>query len=215
MFIPAISSFQSTFTTNLPVNIPRHVIVPSFILSAPAYRTHSPHWLPFLPYFRTFCRKGILLCQYEISYNLFSQIFTRVYITGPQYMLLNLLLQSNAKFYPTQYLPFLSHTAHTLFSASIHSPSSFTLYSFGSIASEMLTTLLSPTFLSNAYSLFLTYQLSLFSSLLMQLPQLIRPLPPFFLGTYILTTSLLGCSFLFIVTIFLDFLFPEVPPHSI
>ena len=27
------------------------------------------------------------------------------------------------KFYPSQYLPFLSHTAHAFFSASIHSPS--------------------------------------------------------------------------------------------
>ena len=72
---------------------------------------------------------------------------------------------------------------------------------FGSTASEMLTTLLSPTFLSNASSLFLTYQLKLFSSLLTQLSQLIRPLPPFFLGTYILATSLLGSSFLFIVMI--------------
>ena len=31
MFIPVISSFQSTFTTKLPMYIPRHVIVPSFI----------------------------------------------------------------------------------------------------------------------------------------------------------------------------------------
>ena len=77
---------------------------------------------------------------------------------------------------------------------------------FGSTASEMLTTLLSPTFLSNTSSLFLTYQLKLFSSLLTQLSQLIRRLPPFFLGSYILATSLLGCSSLFIVMIFLDFL---------
>ena len=54
--------------------------------------------------------------------------------------------------------------------------------------------------------LFLTYQLKLFSSLLTQLSQLIRPLPPFFLGRYILATLLLGCSSLFIVMIFLDFL---------
>ena len=72
---------------------------------------------------------------------------------------------------------------------------------FGSTASEMLTTLLSPTFLSNASSIFLTYQLKLFSSLLTQPSQLIRPLPPFFLGAYILATSLLGCSSLFIVMI--------------
>ena len=50
LFIPAISSFQSTFPLKLPVDIPRHVIIPSFIfLSAPAYRTHSPHGPPFLP----------------------------------------------------------------------------------------------------------------------------------------------------------------------
>ena len=36
------------------------------ILSAPAYRTHSPHGPPFLPYFRTFCTNGILLCDYII-----------------------------------------------------------------------------------------------------------------------------------------------------
>ena len=65
----------------------------------------------------------------------------------------------------------------------------------------MLTTLLAPTFLSNSFSLFLTYQLTLFSSLLTQLSQLIRPLPPFFLDRYILATSLLGCSSLFIVMI--------------
>ena len=41
-----------------------------YIMSAPAYRTHSPHGPPFLPYFCTLCTKGILLCdQYEISYN--------------------------------------------------------------------------------------------------------------------------------------------------
>ena len=73
-------------------------------------------------------------------------------------------------------------------------------------SSEMSTTLLSPTFLSNASSLLLTYQLKLFSSLLTQLSQLIRPLPPFLLGTYILATSLLGCSSLFIAMIYLDFL---------
>ena len=31
LFIPAISSFQSAFTAKLPVNIPCHVFVPSFI----------------------------------------------------------------------------------------------------------------------------------------------------------------------------------------
>ena len=43
LFIPDISSFQSTLTTKLPVDIPCYVIMPSFyILSALAYRTHSP-----------------------------------------------------------------------------------------------------------------------------------------------------------------------------
>ena len=37
-----------------------------YILSAPAYRTHSPHGPPFLPYFRTFCTNGILLCDHII-----------------------------------------------------------------------------------------------------------------------------------------------------
>ena len=54
-----------------------------------------------------------------------------------------------------------------------------------------------------------------FSSLPTQLSQLIRSLPPLFLGTYILATSLLACSSLFIVMIFLDFLsilkFPLIP----
>ena len=63
-----------------------------YILSAPAYRTHSPHGPPFLPYFRTFCTKGILLCdQYEISYNLFSKLVPGRYISGPQYILSNFL----------------------------------------------------------------------------------------------------------------------------
>ena len=107
LFISAIVSFQSTFTTNLP----------------PAYRTHTPNGPPFLPYF-TFCTKGILLCdQYEISYNLFSKLVLGCYISGPQYILSDLLLQSTAKFYPSQYLPFLSHTTHALFPASILSPS--------------------------------------------------------------------------------------------
>ena len=56
--------------------------------------------------------------------------------------------------------------------SSIHS------YSFGTTASEMSTTLLSPIFLSNSSSLLFTYQLKLFSSLLIQFSQLIRPLPP-------------------------------------
>ena len=106
-------------------------------LSVPAYRTHSPHGPSFLPYFRTFCIKGILLCdQYEISYNLFSKLVPGCYISWTHYILSNLLLQSTAKFYPRQYLPFLSHTARTYILYCFHSFSfsfaSFTLYSFGS-----------------------------------------------------------------------------------
>ena len=93
----------------------------SVCASLPHSLTTGP---PFLPYFRTFCTEEILVCdQYEISYNLLSKLVPGRYISGPQYILSNLLLQSTAKFYPSQYLPFLSHTAHRFFSASIHSPS--------------------------------------------------------------------------------------------
>ena len=93
----------------------------SVCASLPHSLTTGP---PFLPYFRTFCTEEILVCdQYEISYNLLSKLVPGRYISGPRYILSNLLLQSTAKFYPSQYLPFLSHTAHRFFSASIHSPS--------------------------------------------------------------------------------------------
>ena len=114
------------------------------------------------------------------------------------------ILQSTANFYPSQYLPFLSHmthTAHAFFSDSIYSPSPL-------LHSQPLRCWLH-CYLQLSWvtpPLSLTYQLKLFSSLLTQLSQLIRPLPPFFLGRYILATSLLGCSSLFIVMIFLDFL---------
>ena len=49
-----------------------------YILS---YRTRSPHWPPFLPFFRTFCTKGFLLCdQYEILYNLLLLLLLLLYI---------------------------------------------------------------------------------------------------------------------------------------
>ena len=55
-----------------------------YSLSAPAYRTHSPHGPPFVPYLRAFCTKGILLCdQNKISYTLFSKLVPGRYITGP------------------------------------------------------------------------------------------------------------------------------------
>ena len=212
LFIPDISSFQSTFTTKLPVDIPCHVIMPSFIfclrqLTAPTH--HMGHRFSLTSAHsaqRGFCcvinMKSRIIC----SQSLFLGATYQGLSTSFQISFSNLL----TKFYPSQYL--LSHTAHAFFSASIHSPSPL-LHSLCTpigpqplIDSEMLTRLLSPTFLSNAPSLFLTYQLKLFSSLLTQLSQLIRPLPPFFLGTYILATSLLGCSSLFIVMIFLDFL---------
>ena len=112
------------------------------------------------------------------------------------------VLSQSIRSFPLTYCPFILFCIHS-FSVSF---TSSTLYYFGSTAYEKLTTLISPTFLSNASSLFVTHQLKLFSSLLTQLSQLIKPLPPFFLGTYILETSLLACSSLFIVLIFLDFL---------
>ena len=108
----------------LSMNISHHIIVTSFILSVPGYCTHSPHGPPFLLYFHTFYTKGILLCgQYEISYNLFSKLVPGRYISGPQSILSNLLLQYTAKFYPSQYLPFFLTYCHAFFLASIHSPS--------------------------------------------------------------------------------------------
>ena len=97
LFISAISSFPSTFTTKLPVDTPCHVIMPSFsILSAPAYRTHSPHGPPFLPYFRTFCcviiMKSRIICfqslflgatyqglnpSFQISFSIHCQVLSQ------------------------------------------------------------------------------------------------------------------------------------------
>ena len=72
---------------------------------------------------------------------------------------------STAKSYSLTYCPCILFCFHS-FSVSFIP---FTMYSFRSTASEMLPTLLFPTFPSNASSLFLTYQLKLFSSLLTQL----------------------------------------------
>ena len=161
MFIPAISSFQSTCNTKLPEDILCHVIMPSLIiLSAPDYQTLPSHGPPFVHYFHTFCTKGILLCnQYEISSNLFLKL-----VPGTTYQGLRTLFQisffkSTAKFYPSHTFHFSHIHSFACILLCFHSfPvsfSSFALYSFGSTASEMLTTLLSPTFLSNASSLFL------------------------------------------------------------
>ena len=69
----------------------------------------------------------------------------------------------------------------------------------------LLTVPISPTIQSHISSVFLTYRLKLVSSLSAQRSQLIKALP-LFLAAYILATSLFGCSSLFIVQIFLDFL---------
>ena len=60
LFIPAISSLQSTFTTKLPVAMPFHVIMPSFLPSflfclhqLTALTHHMGHCFS-IPYFRTF-----------------------------------------------------------------------------------------------------------------------------------------------------------------
>ena len=113
LFIPAMSSLQSTFTTKLPVAIPFHVIMPSFlpsflpILSAPAYRTHSPRGPLFLHSLLSHILHWGFCCVINMKS---SKLVPGCYISGPQYFLSNLLLQSTAKFYPSQYLPFLSHT---------------------------------------------------------------------------------------------------------
>ena len=180
-----------------------------YILSAPAYRTHSPHGPPFLSYFRTFCLKWILLCINMKSRIICSQsLFLGATHQGlrtpfqisfcnslPSSIPVNTFLFSHILLMHSFLLPFILRLLYFI---------PFEL--FWSTASEMLTTLLSPTFLSNASSQFLTCQLKLFSFLLTQLSQLVRPHPPFFLGTYILVTSLLRCSSLFIVMIFLDLL---------
>ena len=100
-----------------------------YILSAPANRTHSPHGPPFLPYFRTFCTKGILLCdQYEISYNLFSKLVPGRYISGPQYILSNLpfaihcqVLSQSIPSFSLTYCPCILFCFHSSPSPLLHS----------------------------------------------------------------------------------------------
>ena len=171
-----------------------------YILFAPGYCAHSPHGPPFFP---CFCIEEILLRdQCEISYNLFLTLVPGHHIwqdlsTSFQISLCNPLsrhitvdtfLSSHILPMYSFFPPFFLHLLYFIY---------FIL---------LLTTLLSSTFLSNTSLLLFTYQLKLFSSLLVHFSQLIRPLPPFFLGTYILATLLLGCNSLFIVMIFLDFL---------
>ena len=108
----------------LPMNISHHIIVTSFILSVPGYCTHSPHGPPFLPYFRTFYTKGILLSgQNEISYNLFSKLVPGRYISGPQSILSNLLLPIYCQVPSQSITSFFLIYCHAFFFASIHSPS--------------------------------------------------------------------------------------------
>ena len=130
------------------MNIPRHVIVPSFtfcLYQLTALTHHMGHRFSLTSAHSA--QNGILLCDQLKSHIICSQsLFLGATYQGLSHILSNLLLQSTAKFYSSQYLPFLSHAVHTFFSASIHSPSPL-LHSihFGSTASEMLTTLLSPT----------------------------------------------------------------------
>ena len=64
---------------------------------------------------RGFCCVIITKCRIICSQSLFL---------GAAYQGLSTSFQiSTAKFYPNQYLPFLSHTANAFLSASIHSPS--------------------------------------------------------------------------------------------
>ena len=70
----------------------------------------------------------------------------------------------------------------------------FLLHSLASFVSFTVTVPLSPNFLSDTYSEFLTYQLKLFSSPLTQASQLISFLPSLLLDRYIFAVSLLGCS---------------------
>ena len=210
LFIPAISSLQSTFTTKLPVAMPFHVIMPSFLPSflfclhqLTALTHHMGHRFS-IPYFRTFYTGDFAVWSIWNLQSLFLGATYQGLSTSFQISFCNPLPSSiPVNTFPFSHILMPNCIVCCFYSFSI-SFTSFTLYSFGSTASEMLTTLLSPTLLSTASSPFLTYQLKLFSSLLTQLLQLIRPLPAFFLGI-ILATLHLGCSS-FIVMIFLDFL---------
>ena len=210
LFIPVVSSFQFTFTTKLPVDTPCYVLMPSFVFclrQLTSLTHHMGHRFSLAP---AHSAQGGFCC---VIYVVFRIICSQGLFLGAAYQGLSISFQISFSNPLPSSIPvstfLISHILpmHSFCFLSFSVPfTSFTLYSFRSTASEVLTTLLSPTFLSSTSSLFLTYQLKLFSSHLAQLSQLIRPLPPFFLGTYILAISLLGCSSLFIVMIFLDFL---------
>ena len=87
------------------------------------------------------------------------------------------------------YCPYIF--SYHLFSISLFL---FLLHSLTSFVSFTVTVPLSPNFLSNTSSEFLTYQLQLFSSPLTQASQLISFLPSLLLDRYIFAVSLLGCS---------------------
>ena len=120
LFIPAISSFQSTFTTKLPVDIQCHAIMPSFIFCLRPLTALSHHMGHCFSLTSTHSAQGGFCWKINMKSRIINLVPGR-YISGPQYILSNLLLQSTAKFYPSQYLPFLSYTDHAFFSASIHS----------------------------------------------------------------------------------------------
>ena len=121
--MPAISSFQSTFTPKLPMVyratlscLPLYSVCPSLLRSLTIWATVSP-LLPHIPSQRGFCcvinMKSRIIC----SQSLFLGATYQGLSTSFQISFSNPL----TKFYPSQYL--LSHTAHAFFSASIHSPS--------------------------------------------------------------------------------------------
>ena len=85
----------------------------------------------------------------------------------------------------------LIHFSYHLFSIPLFL---LLLHSLASFVSFTVTVPLSPNFLSDTSSEFLTYQLKLFSSPLTQASQLISSLPSLFLDRYIFAVSLLGCS---------------------
>ena len=125
LFVPVISFFQSTFITKLTMDTPRHIIVSSFIFclrQLTALTHHMAHRFSLISAHsaqRGFC------CAISVkSHIICSQsLFLGCYISGPQYILSNLPLQSTATFYPSQYLPFSLTYCPCIFFASIHSPS--------------------------------------------------------------------------------------------
>ena len=74
-WLPAISSFQSTFTTKLPVDIPCRVIMPSFIFCLTALAHHIGHRFSLSSAHsaqRGFCcvinMKSCIICYYYYYY---------------------------------------------------------------------------------------------------------------------------------------------------